>query len=235
MRVSGIVTALLLFAVLSPAPAQALPSSASRNNSLTEPGAGTWRTWVRTSGSEFHPTAPPDQLATQAELQQLHTLESRRDAASLDQNAYWNTGDPAYRWEQLAVSKIGQMTPAGATVSPLGRAPDGQRAMALFSVAIYDATLAAWYAKYAYSRPHPSDIDATQQPALAYPSSPSYPSEHAVVAGAASSILAYLFRMKAAPSQDKPTRRNNRGSLPESRSSATSRPAMRSARPWRHA
>jgi membrane-associated phospholipid phosphatase len=148
---------------------------------------------VLSSGSELRPTAPPDQPATKAELQRLHTLESRRDAASLDQIAYWDTGDPAYRWEQLAVSKIGQTTPAGATVSPLGRAPDGQRAMALFSVAIYDATIAAWDAKYAYNRPHPSDIDATLQPAMANPSSPSYPSEHAVVAGAASSILAYLF------------------------------------------
>jgi membrane-associated phospholipid phosphatase len=65
--------------------------------------------------------------------------------------------------------------------------------MALLSVAIYDATIAVWDAKYAYNRPHPSDIDATLQPAVPNPSSPSYPSEHAVVAGAASSILAYLF------------------------------------------
>jgi hypothetical protein len=38
-----------------------------------------------------------------------------------------------------------------------------------------------------------SDIDATMQPALPNPSSPSYASEHAVVAGAASSILVHLI------------------------------------------
>jgi len=65
--------------------------------------------------------------------------------------------------------------------------------MALLSVAIYDATVAAWDAKYTYSRPRPSDIDPTLQPALPNPSNPSFPSEHAVVAGAASSILAYLI------------------------------------------
>jgi hypothetical protein len=39
----------------------------------------------------------------------------------------------------------------------------------------------------------PSDIDATVQPALPNPSSPSYASEHAVVAGPASSILVHLI------------------------------------------
>jgi membrane-associated phospholipid phosphatase len=127
------------------------------------------------------------------ELQQLHALQSQRDSASLDQIAYWDTGDPAYRWEQMAVNKIGQLPTAGGAVSPVGRAPDSQRALAMFSIAIYDATVAAWDAKYAYNRPHPSDVDATLQPVLPNPLSPSYPSEHAVVAGAASSILSYLF------------------------------------------
>src|SRR5262249_40286085 len=150
-------TVVFILVALFPVQVRAVSSTAS--DTMIEPGAGTWRTWVLTSGSELRPAEPPGQLATRAELQQLHTLQSQRDAAALDQTAYWDTGDPAYRWEQLAVSKIGQTTPAGGTVSPLGRAPDGQRAMALFSVAIYDATIAAWDAKYAYNRPHPSDSD----------------------------------------------------------------------------
>ena len=69
--------------------------------------------------------------------------------------------------------------------------------MALLSVAIYDATLAAWDSKYAYNRPRPTAFDPSLTAALQNPQSPSYPSEHAVVAGAASTVLAYLFPDKA--------------------------------------
>jgi len=123
----------------------------------------------------------------------LHALECQRDSATLDEIAYRETGDPAYRWNEMAVSRLGQLTAAGSAASPVSRAPDGQRGIALLSVAVYDATVAVWDAKYAYNRPHPGEIDATLQPVLPNPSSPSYPSEHAVVAGAASSIVAYLF------------------------------------------
>ena len=69
--------------------------------------------------------------------------------------------------------------------------------MALLSVAIYDATVAAWDSKYAYNRPHPTAFDPSLTAALPNAQSPSYPSEHAVVAGVASTVLAYLFPDKA--------------------------------------
>ena len=69
--------------------------------------------------------------------------------------------------------------------------------MALLSVAIYDATVAAWDSKYAYNRPRPTAFDSSLTAALPNPQSPSYPSEHAKVAGAASTVQAYLFPNKA--------------------------------------
>src|SRR5260221_8564789 len=72
-------------------------------------------------------------------------------------------------------------------------APLFTRGMALLSVAIYDATVAAWDSKYAYNRPRPNAADKTINPLVAVPNSPSYPSDHAVAAGAASVVLAYLF------------------------------------------
>ncbi len=72
-------------------------------------------------------------------------------------------------------------------------APLFTRGMALMSVAIYDATVAAWDSKYAYNRQRPNAADKTINPLVAVPNSPSYPSEHAVAAGAASVVLAYLF------------------------------------------
>jgi PAP2 superfamily len=60
-------------------------------------------------------------------------------------------------------------------------------------VAIYDATVAAWDTKYTYRRPRPGMADPRLATAVETPRSPSYPSEHAVVAAAAAQVLAYLF------------------------------------------
>src|SRR4029077_8678561 len=51
--------------------------------------------------------------------------------------------------------------------------------------------------KYAYNRLCPTAFDSSLTAALPNPQSPSYPSEHATVAGAASTVLAYLFPDKA--------------------------------------
>lgn len=71
--------------------------------------------------------------------------------------------------------------------------PRMMRLLALVNVAVYDALIAAWDAKYAYNRPHPGETDTSFAPVFANPASPSYPSEHAVAAGAASAILAYVY------------------------------------------
>jgi membrane-associated phospholipid phosphatase len=64
--------------------------------------------------------------------------------------------------------------------------------MALLNIAIYDATVAAWDAKYAFGRPRPAVADPSLITAIPTPASPSYPSEHAVTAGAAATVLSYL-------------------------------------------
>jgi hypothetical protein len=69
----------------------------------------------------------------------------------------------------------------------------GLRNLVLLHAAIYDATIAAWDSKYAYTRPRPSEVDPTLTTVLPNPASPSYPSEHAVTAGAASAVLAWIF------------------------------------------
>lgn len=148
-----------------------------------EPNAGTWKTWVLSSGSELRLPAPPSRAATQAELRQLQALVSQRPAAQ-DTIAYWTSGGPAYRWNELALEaalKNGVST------------PPGSRVFALLNVAIYDATIAAWDTKYTYNRPRPSVQFPALRTAAPVPASPSYPSEHAVVAGAAAGVLSYLF------------------------------------------
>ncbi len=72
-------------------------------------------------------------------------------------------------------------------------APLFTRGMALVSVAIYDSTIAAWDSKYAWNRPSPSAMDSSIKPLTTIPNVPAYPSEHAVVGGGASVVMAYLF------------------------------------------
>jgi hypothetical protein len=154
---------------------------------LVEPEAGHWQTWVLKAGNELRPAAPPDEAATQKELAEVQALVAQRDAEALDQITYWDTGSPNYRWQQIALEPY-LNGPPNAMVG---------RTMALLNVAIYDAIIAAWEAKYTYNRLHPSEVNPELVTVLANPASPSYPSEHAVAAGAASAVLAYLFPDKA--------------------------------------
>ena len=149
-----------------------------------EPNAGQWKTWVIGSGSALRLPAPPDAAGTAAEIQGLKESKAKRDQAALAQIHFWDAGAPGYRWmqltEQLAVSE-GLSTPLQT------------RALSLVAAAIYDSTVAAWDSKYAYMRSHPSEIDPAVTTVINPTASPSYPSEHAVTAGAASTVLAYLF------------------------------------------
>jgi membrane-associated phospholipid phosphatase len=149
-----------------------------------EPNAGQWKTWVLTSGNEFRLPAPPGQDKSKEEIQVLEKLADQRDAAALDLIKFWDAGAPSYQWNQITLSEIKKFGVG---------TPRGERALALVHVAIYDAMVAAWDSKYAYNRPRPSRLDKDLTTVVPNPHSPSYPSEHAVAAGAASAVLAYLF------------------------------------------
>jgi membrane-associated phospholipid phosphatase len=115
----------------------------------------------------------------------LKDIVKPRDAGTLEQITWWNAGPPGYRWTSIAIPP----GPANASLH--------SRILALPSVAIYDATVAAWDSKYAYNRLRPIAFDPSLTATLPNPQSPSYPSEHATVAGAASTVLAYRFPDKA--------------------------------------
>lgn len=159
-----------------------------------EPGAGQWQTWVLASSDELRPAPPPDEAATQAELAEVQEAAGNRDEAALQQIAYWDAGSPSYRWIELAFAQ-NRATPSSG--------PRVIRMMSYLNVAIYDAMVAAWDAKYAYNRPRPGDLDPTLAVLAQHTDSPSYPSEQAVAAGAASAILAYIYPDQAQTFLDK--------------------------------
>jgi membrane-associated phospholipid phosphatase len=154
-----------------------------------EPQAGEWQTWVLESNDQVRPAQPPDQAASLAEVAEMKTLMAQRDDTAATQIAYWDAGTPSYRWIEIALGQLKS--------KPITN-PRIARGMSLMNVAIYDAMVAAWDAKYTYNRQRPYQLDPALVPAVRSPNSPSYPSEHAVAAGAAATILGYLYPDDAA-------------------------------------
>ncbi len=151
-----------------------------------EPTAGNWNTWVLSSGSELRLPPPPAPNSTQGaeELAQLERAQLERNQTQIDSAIYWDTGPATKRWTELQLDMILVSSP-----NPLRTA----RGLALMHIAMYDALVAAWDSKYAYNRATPSSVDLKLKPAIKTRENPSYPSEHAVVAGAASRVLERLF------------------------------------------
>src|SRR6267142_7269412 len=89
----------LMFAVVS------LPPHAQADGPI-EPNAGNWRTWVISSGRDYRVPPPPGHAETQAELRSLDELISHNNAQTRQQIAFWDAGDPAYRWLDMIHSRL---------------------------------------------------------------------------------------------------------------------------------
>src|SRR5689334_19463612 len=117
------------------------------NEPPVEPGAGQWKTWVISSGKDFRVPPPPTPSETQAELRALADLIGHNDAQTAAQIAYWDAGSPQYRWMDLISNRL--LAGTATTAYP-------HRVYAYVSMAMYDATVAAWESKYYYQRLRPS-------------------------------------------------------------------------------
>jgi membrane-associated phospholipid phosphatase len=165
--------------------------AAEGSGSAAEPTAGSWKTWVLASPTQI--AVPPPPAPGSAEEQQdraeLERLTADRSAAMERAAQNWDSRMAIEPWMNLNFELV-----AARAKDPVA----ASRAYALLSVAMYDASVAAWNAKYRYERDPPSDVDALVDPGP----DPSYPSEHAVIAGAASRVLAYLYPERPAASYD---------------------------------
>jgi len=72
------------------------------------------------------------------------------------------------------------------------------RAYALVNVAVYDAAVACWEAKYTYWAIRPVQLDPRLVPLFSTPNHPSYPSGHSCFGAAAAAVLSHLFPRDAA-------------------------------------
>jgi len=174
-------------------PSATAPEPVRAGVDRAEPTAGTWRTWVLTAADQIPVPPPPAEGSPQAraEDQELRDAVARRTPEVADLVRRWDGRDEPIStpWMQMALEFISAREKDPAASS---------RAYALLAVAAYDATVATWNAKYAYNRRAPDVVERLTTPGP----DPSYPSEHAAIAGAASKVLAYLFPERPAPRLD---------------------------------
>ena len=171
------------------------------------PGAGPqfahMTTWALNSPSQFRPSGPPaltsDQYAADFnEVKEIGSINSSTRTADQTQIAvFWNGNTPAY-WNRVATTVAAERH---TTLS------ENARLLAMLNVAMADAVISCWDAKYTYVfwRPitairlastdgNPATAeDAAWTPLLVTPNFPEYPSGHATVSPAAVVVLGTYF------------------------------------------
>ena len=176
------------------------------------PAAVTWprRTpWVMTRADQFRPGPPPD-LASELwarDLREVRTLGAKnstaRTAAQTDIARFWEETRPMVYYPLLKA--IGQLP--GRTVV------QNARLYAVAGVAIDDALIAVFDAKYAYNFWRPITAIRVERPAggsrtvadpgwtpfISTPMHPEYPCAHCVVSGALGAVLREEMRGQPMP------------------------------------
>jgi membrane-associated phospholipid phosphatase len=151
-----------------------------------EPLASTWRPWVLESPDQFRPAPPPayDSPAWRSQLAAVQEAVARRTFAQATQAAYWQETAASTLWDGFASDLI--------TRYQLDL-PHAARVLALTSVAIADAAIACWDAKYSYWTARPITVDPDLDALFPTPPHPSFPSVHAAASNAAAVVLVHLF------------------------------------------
>jgi hypothetical protein len=172
------------------------------------PGAGPqfayMTPWVIESPSQFRPSGPPalDSPAYTSDFIETKLMGSLTSGArTLDQTTaaqFWAASSASYYWNLVTV----ELTSRHQT-SLLEEA----RLLALVDLAMADAAIACWEAKYTYvfwrpvtaiplaaTDPNPDTVaDPAWMPLLVTPAHQEYPSGHSTVSGAAAAVLAAEF------------------------------------------
>jgi hypothetical protein len=165
-----------------------------------EPLAGSWRTWVVEAVVAARPAGPPayGSAAWIAELTSVQEAVARRTPAQEEAALFWAGGagtvTPGGLWIEIAHELIRLHGLESAYAA---------RVLALTSVAIADAFVCCWDAKYAYWMARPITADPTLEVLFPTPPFPSYTSGHATISAAAAAVLGHLFALEAMDLQAK--------------------------------
>jgi hypothetical protein len=182
------------------------------NPTNADANAGTWKPILIANAAEIAVAAPigtqtPEYRAQLNEIKSFQQNISEADRAAI---RYWSAG-AVLRWNEImrelvALHNLAPVNnadgsypfpdannPLAYPLFPFANPPYAARAYAYVSAAQYDALVAAYHYKLVYNRKAPFVVDSSLQTFMPKSSLPSYPSEDAVVAGAAVEMLKLLF------------------------------------------
>ncbi len=151
------------------------------------PQAAGWRPWLLDRPDALRPAAPDD-AAMQAELQQVRAAP--RTPITSERARFWEYGAGGLRVHEFWNGHAQRL------LLESGKAQDAMesaRILALVNVALYDAGIACWDAKYAHWAMRPAQRDPSLQTLVPAPSHPSFPSAHSCFSFAAAGVLAAAF------------------------------------------
>ncbi len=189
-----------------------VPDLPAANPAFGDENAANWRYIVLSGPSQF-PVAPPspaDSAAYRAELDAIKSAQASLSDAQKAAIDYWSGGG-VLRWNEimLEVAARADLPPAPRPDGtypapdpenpfadpqyPFSNPPYAARAYSYVSVAQYEALKVAWYYKYLYDRPAPSQADSTIQALMPAGGAPAYPSEDAVLSGVTAELLKVLY------------------------------------------
>jgi PAP2 superfamily len=168
------------------------------------PQLATSTPWVIRSPSQFRPAGPPAMASDQytADFNEVSRMgRSTNSARTADQTVFanfWQLGNPPDYWDPVVISLAAQHHFSMSQTA---------RLLALVNVAMADAQVGCWDAKYTYSFWRPISAiqlgdtdgndatapDTAWSPLIVTPPFPEYPSAHSCVSGAAGRILSQTF------------------------------------------
>ncbi|MDQ3813138.1 MAG: phosphatase PAP2 family protein [Armatimonadota bacterium] len=154
------------------------------------PEWGRVRPWLMSNVAQFRPDPPPafDSPEFQAALAEVRQISDTRTAEQLRIAQFWadgaGTSTPPGHWNQFACDQIAQHS-----LNEIRAA----RTLALMNMAVMDAGICCWDAKYTYWLLRPWQADTAITTPVGQPNFPSYTSGHATFSGAAAEVLGYIF------------------------------------------
>ncbi|MEN9571571.1 MAG: hypothetical protein RL172_2802 [Bacteroidota bacterium] len=174
--------------------------------------AGTWKPILLTAPTDIVVAAP---IATntpeyRAQINEIKSFQHNLTAQEKTLVKYWSAG-AVLRWNEILRELVAKhnlapyqkddgtypfpdaANPLAYPQFPFANPPYAARAYAYVTASQYDALVAAWHYKTLYNRKAPYNVDSSLQVLVPKNTLPSYPSEDAVVAGAAVEMLKLLF------------------------------------------
>ena len=156
------------------------------------PFFGRVQTWMMTAAdlAAERPLAPPSTSSAQMarEVAEVKSTVDHLTRAQLAIALKWNDGAGTYtppgHWNTIAAGYV-----RDAQMSEVRAA----RTFALLNMAMHDAAVACWDAKFHYFNPRPSQMDPSIKTPIGLPNFPSYSSGHSTFSAAADAVLSYIF------------------------------------------